>query len=130
MSRRKPYWTCPRVRNGKQCKTQNPNVKQKCVTCGCPRPKRTVAKHMAALEIPYEEYVRMFGERCGICGFEPTPERKLDRDHVHKGDGIPRGLLCAICNMKLDDRVTAAWLRRAADYVERAEERGLLYSSQ
>jgi len=102
--------------------TQNPNRAKKCSGCGLLRPaasKYTPPKHRAALELPYEWYVERFGERCGICGFVPQPGgRKLDRDHEHVGEGRPRGLLCAICNKKLDDRVSPEWLRNAADYLE------------
>jgi len=29
-----------------------------------------------------------------------------------------RGLLCPICNQRLDSRTTSAWLRAAADYLD------------
>jgi hypothetical protein len=79
---------------------------------------------MAALDVPYETYVEMFGERCGICGRPPTDGKKLRRDHSHKGHGSPRGLLCWRHNVGLqmfgdDDpdllRAAAAYLERAAD---------------
>jgi hypothetical protein len=79
---------------------------------------------MAALDVPYETYVELFGERCGICGRRPTDGKKLRRDHSHKGDGRPRGLLCWRHNVGLqmfgdDDpdllRAAAAYLERAAD---------------
>jgi hypothetical protein len=70
----------------------------------------------------YEEYVERFGERCGICGREPSATRRLDRDHWHTGEraGEPRGLLDHRCNRALPDWVDAAWLRAAADYLERS----------
>jgi hypothetical protein len=73
---------------------------------------------MAVLDKPYEWWVAQFGERCGICGAEPRPGRKLDRDHDHK-TGRARGLLCHRCNRRLDNQADAEWLRRALRYVER-----------
>lgn len=80
---------------------------------------------MAALaEYDYVWYVAQFSERCGICG-APPKSRRLDRDHEHKGQGRPRGLLCAFpCNTGLKDWMTPEWLRAAADYLEAAEARG------
>jgi hypothetical protein len=76
---------------------------------------------MSALDVPYETYVELNGgEHCGICGKGPTPNRKLDKDHEHKGVGRPRGLLCWRHNRALemfgDD---PAVLRAAAEYLER-----------
>jgi hypothetical protein len=71
------------------------------------------------LETPYELWVARFGERCGICGRPPGPNRRLDRDHDHRGAGAPRGLLCHQCNRALPSWVTADWLRKAAAYLER-----------
>lgn len=79
---------------------------------------------MAALKIPYERYVEINGgERCGICGREPSGKR-LDRDHEHKGDGKPRGLLCHMCNRRLRGFVTLEWLARATAYLKRSEGAG------
>jgi hypothetical protein len=112
------WWTCPK------CRTRNPRTTQRC-SCGRKRPAPRRPAHRAALDIPYEEYVALFGERCGICGREPSAVRRLDRDHDHRGDGRPRGLLCAPCNRALNDRVTPEWLRAAADYLERALDAGV-----
>jgi hypothetical protein len=74
---------------------------------------------MKALELPYEHYVELNGgEACGICGSVGVT-RKLHRDHDH-ATGEPRGLLCFRCNAALPNRVDADWLRRAADYLDRA----------
>lgn len=70
--------------------------------------------------MPYEAFVEKYGERCGICGRGPSEKRRLDRDHDHRGAGRDRGLLCWYCNRLLPNRVDADWLRRAADYLERA----------
>lgn len=77
---------------------------------------------MAALELDYNEYVRVNGgvEACGICGRKP-PAVKLHRDHEHKGNGRPRGLLCVACNMRLGDRVTVEWMLKAIAYLRKGE---------
>lgn len=83
---------------------------------------------MKALDLPYEYFVELNGgEHCGICGALPSPHRRLDRDHVHTGDGIPRGVLCRACNRVLNQHrygvaITAEWLRAAATYLERTEK--------
>jgi len=70
------------------------------------------------LEVPYEQWVKRFGESCGICGRGPSPTRRLDRDHDHR-TGEMRGLLCHLCNRNLPNHVDEAWLLRAATYVAR-----------
>jgi len=76
---------------------------------------------MKALELSYDQYIALNGgEHCGICGEGPVRGRRLDRDHEHKADGRPRGLLCRACNRKLRRVLTAEWLRNAAAYLERA----------
>lgn len=77
--------------------------------------------------MPYEEYIVINGgEFCGVCGRTrdelPDPSRRLDRDHEHKADGLPRGLLCRECNRKLKAWITLEWARRVVAYLERAEE--------
>ncbi len=57
------------------------------------------------------------GGRCAICLREPTTKRRLDMDHDHSSMRV-RGLLCPICNQRLDSRVTPSWLRAAADYLD------------
>ena len=75
---------------------------------------------MAALnELPYEWWVGEFGERCGVCGREPSARRRLDRDHDHR-NGEPRGLLCHRDNRLLQSWVTPELLRAAANYLEDA----------
>lgn len=115
-------WKCQRVRAGVKCGQVNPRVKQRCTVCGGPRPRARKPAHMVALVEEYAAWVARFGERCGICERAPTSRRRLDRDHDH-ATGEPRGLLCARCNRALPNWVTAAWLRAAADYLERAERR-------
>ncbi len=118
-------WRCRKVTKGVKCGTLNLRIKQRCTECGTPRPKASRPKHMAALDLPYEEYVRINGgEFCGICGKPPSPTRKLDRDHEHKANGTARGLLCAFpCNTGLKGWMNPQWLRQAAYYLEQHEER-------
>ena len=104
-------WTCAR------CKTRWPRTKQRC-TCGRKRPQARHAAHKAALDVPYEEWVREFGERCGICGCGPSENRRLDRDHDHR-TGEMRGLLCHRCNRALPNHIGADWLRKALAYLDR-----------
>lgn len=107
-------WTC---RNPK-CKKVNKRTTQLC-SCGTRRPKARVPEHRKVLaELPYEWWVETFGERCGICGREPTANRRLDRDHCHR-TGRPRGLACARCNRALQNWVTPEWLESAAEYLRR-----------
>jgi hypothetical protein len=114
-------WKCQRVTNGQKCGHVNPKRNQICAKCAKKRPAFKRPAHLKALELPYEEYVRINGgEHCGICGAKPSENRRLDRDHEHRGDGKPRGVLCWSCNTKLDNRVSPEWLRKAADYLERA----------
>jgi hypothetical protein len=105
-------WTCP------HCRSRWNENKQRC--CGRKRPWRKPSHKQVLKELPYEAWVEMFGETCGICGVGPSETRRLDRDHEHRGEGRPRGLLCHLCNRRLDTRATPEWLRAAADYLERA----------
>lgn len=67
-----------------------------------------------------EEYLAILEEQGGHCALcDALPKRmKLHTDHDHK-TGLIRGLLCFRCNRALPAYVTADWLRRAADYLER-----------
>lgn len=106
------YWTC------RGCKAVNNRTKQKCPHCGRKRPARKVPAHRRALDIPYEEYARRYGEACGICGKKATGGRRLHRDHDHK-TGEPRGLLCFPCNRALPNYLDADWLEKALAYLRR-----------
>jgi hypothetical protein len=103
-------WTC-------KCGQRSPRIKQKCPSCGKPRPKRKTAAQRALVD-PYEVWEQRYGATCGICGREASERRRLDRDHDHR-TGLPRGLLCARCNRALPNWVTSDWLRAAAAYLER-----------
>lgn len=110
-------WTCQRTNSGVKCGFRNPGRRRKCMSCGKPRPARRRAEHTRALELDYAGYIALNGgERCAICGREPSANRRLDRDHDHR-TGRPRGLLCARCNRALPNWVTGPWLFRAALYV-------------
>lgn len=77
---------------------------------------------MAALDLSYEEYVRINGgAHCGICGAaQKVGGKRLHRDHDHRR-GVARGLLCFRCNAALRPYMTLEWLRAAVAYVERTE---------
>jgi hypothetical protein len=70
------------------------------------------------LDRPYAWWAERFGERCGICGAEPKPGKKLHRDHDHR-TGVARGLLCFSCNRGLPHYATLEWLDRARAYLAR-----------
>jgi hypothetical protein len=112
-------WTCQRRSGGERCGHVNDNRKRKCEQCSKPRPPRKRPDHLKALDEPYEIWVAMFGERCGICGRGPSDTRRLDRDHDH-ATGRPRGLLCHRCNRGLPNWANGVWLRRAAYYLDQA----------
>lgn len=115
-------WKCQRSTGGVRCGHSNPGRKQKCEACGEKRGPLKRPRHMAALDVPYEEYVFLNGgEHCGICGRPPKDGKRLQRDHDHRGDGHPRGLLCFACNRWLRGFMTVEWLRKAIAYLERAE---------
>ena len=66
----------------------------------------------------YEELLKAQGGTCALCPTRPSSRRKLDLDHDHRRM-VVRGLLCHVCNRKLDSRADRAWLLRAAEYVGR-----------
>jgi hypothetical protein len=118
-SKTKPPWTC------KKCFKQHANRRLRiCPTCKAKRPAKRRAAHMKALDIPYEDYVKLNGgEFCGICGKKPSAHRRLDRDHDHK-TGKPRGLLCGGnygCNKRLGRVDDKKWLESALLYLRRSE---------
>lgn len=85
---------------------------------------------MAALDLPYEHYVKInggdfcwIGRHAGLpCGQDRDPsKRRLNRDHDHK-TGNPRGLLCGGrmgCNRRLGRVDDIAWLAAALAYLKR-----------
>lgn len=119
-------WTCQRSKGGKKCGHVNPKRKQICESCGLRRPPTKKLAHRHALEVfPYEVWVLFFGEKCGICGADPKPGKKLMRDHDwHTQPGDPtggmRGLLCFRCNHQLPAWATLVWMEKAVAYLRRA----------
>lgn len=108
-------WRC------RACLTMNDSRKQKCGACLRKRPKPRRPAHLRALDLPYEEYVKLNGgEQCGICDRPPKPGRRLHRDHDHR-TGKPRGLLDFHCNVALRPYMTLEWIERAAIYLRRTE---------
>lgn len=114
-------WLCIRVR----CGYRNEPKKQKCVNCGAKRPKKRVPAHRKALrDFTYQDYLALNqqihgrDEECAICGKLPQT-RRLDRDHSH-ATGVPRGLLDARCNQRLERGAdTEEWLAAALAYIQR-----------
>lgn len=102
------------------CKKRSSTRKRKCEHCGRAKPKRKPPAHKDILKVPYEKWAELYGHNCNICGKEPNPERRHDRDHDHKS-GVSRGILCVSCNRPLTTRLTPEWLRKAADYLDRAD---------
>lgn len=69
----------------------------------------------------YQRLLEQQGGGCGICGRRPDGTRKLDVDHHHGASLAVRGVLCRGCNLRLTrNHADPAWLRAAADYLERA----------
>jgi len=65
----------------------------------------------------WEGLLEFQGGVCAICG-NPPRLRALHTEHDHT-TGLVRGLCCFFCNAQiLRQRVTAALLRRAADYLD------------
>ena len=66
----------------------------------------------------YDALLAIQGGVCALCGNPPKEGgRRLNIDHDHKTLEL-RGLCCFRCNRALPDYVDAAWLRRAAEYLE------------
>jgi hypothetical protein len=69
------------------------------------------------IEAERAEWTRIHGLACELCGNVPKT-RGLEWDHDHK-TSRHRGWLCHRCNRALPSWITADWLRKAADYLER-----------
>lgn len=116
------FWKCQRQSGGVKCGASNPTRVRKCQKCLKPRPPRKRPAHMSALDVAYTHYVTVNGgEHCGICGKPPEPGKRHHRDHEHKGVGKPRGILCFRCNAALRPYMDLAWVRAAAEYLQRTE---------
>jgi hypothetical protein len=109
------HWTC------RKCGGYWPRARTLCRTPGCKgrKPKRRPPAHREILAVPYERWVEVFGEVCGVCGAKPKPGKKLNRDHAHRKPYGARGLLCQKCNRWLPYFATVDWLLNAAKYLDR-----------
>jgi hypothetical protein len=108
-------WTCKKCRHW----NASPWVRI-CGGCERQRPLKR-SKHKVLLDAARPQYQALLeaqGGRCAICLRPPSERRRLDIDHDHRTMTV-RGLLCHRCNRRLDASVTAAWLRAAAEYLER-----------
>lgn len=78
--------------------------------------------------LSYGEYERLYVEQggvCFICRRATGATKRLAVDHDHD-TGLVRGLLCGPCNKMVGYfRNSPEAFRRAADYLERAEQRNL-----
>ncbi len=86
--------------------------------------KKSLKKLGMTLE-DFNNLLETQGGRCAICGTD-SPHGRTDRfvvDHDHK-TGLPRGLLCSVCNVAIgllqDD---PAILERATDYLRQWQGR-------
>ena len=80
-------------------------------------------KHRDFLNQIRPHYDRLLEEQGGVCaihgcGRRPTEKRRLDIDHSWRHLRY-RGLVCPSCNIRLSNHEDPAWLRAAADYLER-----------
>lgn len=86
------------------------------------RRRRPAKKHTDLLNQarPYYDRIAEWqgGDVCAICGRPRSEKRRLDIDHDHHDMHI-RGLLCVRCNRALPSWMTAEWLRKAAEYLDR-----------
>lgn len=84
------------------------------------RPRRLVHRDLREEARKDGTYDRLFEAqegKCAICRKPPPPGKVLQIDHDHRTLLI-RGLLCVGCNLKLRYSLTAAWMRKAADYLD------------
>jgi hypothetical protein len=76
------------------------------------------AKQLGVSDADYERMLAAQDGHCAICPSTPKT-RRLHVDHDHR-TGAVRGLLCHRCNRALASWMRPAWLRDAADYLERS----------
>lgn len=119
-------WTCQRKIDGEKCGHINPARKQLCEECKGRKAKKKPPAHRRVLDVfPRHCWDIFFGDHCGICDREATPDAPLVRDHDHRvvpgeqGGGM-RGLLCFLCNKNMPYWVTIEWLEQTTQYVRDA----------
>jgi hypothetical protein len=117
----------------KKCPGEAACPKAECRAGGCvverearsqvAKSSRRTPKRAAQLGVTDDEYARLLAAQDGHCALCPNrpKSRRLHVDHDHATRQV-RGLLCHRCNRALPTWVTAAWLVRAAMYVD--PERG------
>jgi hypothetical protein len=79
--------------------------------------------HQRLLDMARPIYDRMLADQggtCALCPRLPSPKRRLDIDHDHKGMFV-RGVLCHRCNRNLPTWVTVEWLENAIAYLEKGD---------
>ncbi len=81
--------------------------------------KPTRAEHLGVTDDQYHQMLERQDGHCALCPNRPKT-RRLHVDHDHK-TGRVRGLLCHQCNRRLWPGATAAWLVKAALYVDREQ---------
>jgi hypothetical protein len=65
----------------------------------------------------YDRLYALQGGRCAICPRATGASKRLAVDHDHK-TGLPRGLLCSVCNRMLGHaRDDAEFFERAREYL-------------
>lgn len=95
-----------------------------CPECGAARKPKHRAKHKAALDHSLDVFVAANDgyQGCWVCrelGIHMGGP--LQRDHEHKGNGRPRGLLCVFHNRKLGAAYTLELVNAYAKYLGRTE---------
>jgi hypothetical protein len=95
-----------------------------CPDCGATRKPKHKAKHTAALDHDRAVFVAANDgyDGCWVCrelGIQMGGP--LQRDHEHKGDGRPRGILCVFHNRKLGPAYTPELVNAYAKYLARPE---------
>lgn len=81
--------------------------------------RQRVRRAVLISDADYARLLEAQGGVCAICG-HPPKRVKLNTDHDHgTRKRVVRGLLCHRCNRYLPAWIRPAWLRKAADYLER-----------
>lgn len=115
-----------KTRNRCSCGFEYPGDSRRrtCPECGSARKRRAKPKHAAALNQPRAVFVQANDgyDGCWVCrelGIQLAGATV--RDHEHKGDGRPRGILCQWHNRKLGPAYTPELVAAYAKYLARPE---------